>query len=137
MLDQLLDSVRKATESSFQIQQDMLKHWSQQWLLAPSAAAGASTEWGRAFQKRWFEFAIEMMNKHRESLDATYKMGIEVLEQTLHATEAKSPEEQRRIAEELWRKVLDTVKAQNETQFQDFQKWTERSFEFAQGAPPA
>jgi hypothetical protein len=133
MIDQLFENVRKATESSLQLQQDMLRQFTQQWLYAQPAATGASTDWGRAFQKRWFELALETLNRHRESVDAAYKAGIQVIEQIFHTSEAQSPEEQRRMTEDLWRKLFDSFKAQQDTQFQEFQKWTEKSFEFAQG----
>jgi hypothetical protein len=134
MFDQMLDSFRKATESTLQIQQDMFKTWTQQLFAAPPTAAGASTEWGRSFQKRWIELTIEFLNKHRESLDNLYKAGIEVMEQSFRVSDAKSPEDYRRIAEDVWRKLFDTFKAQYETQFHDFQEWTEKSFEMSQRA---
>jgi hypothetical protein len=133
MLDQFLDQFRKSSEAGLQLQQDLLRQWTQQWLYPPPVAATASTEWGRTFQKRWFEFAIEMLNRQRESIDSAYRAGIQLIEQTAQASEARSPEEQRRAAEELWRKLFDSIKVQQDTQFQDFQKWTERSLEFAQG----
>jgi hypothetical protein len=133
MLDQFLDQFRKSSDAAMQLQQDLLRQWTQQWL-SPPVTATASTEWGRTFQKRWFEFALEMLNRQRESIDTAYKAGIQLVEQTAQASEAKSPEEQRRAAEELWRKLFDSLKVQQDTQFQDFQKWTEKSFEFAQSA---
>jgi hypothetical protein len=132
MLDQLMEGFRKASESTLQIQQDMLKHWTQQWMGASPLAAGASSEWGRGFLQRWQEMAVEMLNKHRESLDATYRAGIQVIEQTFRLSEAKSSDDLRRTAEELWRKMFDTIKSQYETQFEEFHRWTERSFEMAQ-----
>jgi hypothetical protein len=134
MLDQFLDQFRKSSDAALQLQQDLLRQWTQQWMNPPPGASTASTEWGRTFQKRWFEFAIEMLNRQRESIDSAYRVGIQLIEQTAQASEAKSPEEQRRAAEELWKKLFDSLKVQQDTQFQDFQKWTEKSFEFAQSA---
>src|SRR5688572_4590464 len=81
MFEQLMDSFRKTSESSMQMQQEMLTHWAQQWLAAPPNAAGVSAEWGRNLQKRWSELALEMLNKHREALDSSYKSGIQIIEQ--------------------------------------------------------
>jgi hypothetical protein len=131
MLDQFMEGFRKASESTLQAQQDMFKYLSQQWMATPSMGV-APTDWGRGFQQRWKDLAVDALNKQREALDATYRAGIEVIEHTFKMSEAKSPEDLRRAAEELWRKLFDSVKAQYESQFEEFHKWTERSFEMAQ-----
>jgi hypothetical protein len=136
MLDQMLDNFRKASEASLQLQQDLIRQFTQQWLYAQPLATGAATDWGRSFQKRLFELTIDTLNRQRETLDAAYKTGIQVLEQTYQAAEARSPEEQRRKAEDIWRRLFDSLKSQQDSQFQEFQKWTEKSFEFVQGATP-
>jgi hypothetical protein len=133
MFDQVFESFRKASESSLQMQQDMFKQWSQQWLSgAPSG--GASTEWGGAFQKRWLELVVDALSKQRESLDAMYRSGIQVLEQTLRLSEIKSPEDYRRVAEDVLRKSYETFKDQSEAQFREFQKMVEKSFDMAHKA---
>jgi hypothetical protein len=134
MLDQFMEGFRKASESTLQVQQDILKQWTQQWMGITPFATGASSEWTRNFQQRWQTLAVETLNKHRESLDSTYRAGIQMIEQTFRLSEAKSPEELRKNAEELWRKMFDTIKAQYESQFEEFHRWTERSFEMAQRA---
>jgi hypothetical protein len=133
MLDQFMEGFRKASESTLQAQQDMFKYWSQQWMNMPPLGA-ASPEMGRNIPQRWKDLAIEALTKQREALDATYRAGIEVIEHTFRLSEARSAEDLRRTAEELWRKLFDSVKAQYESQFEEFHKWTERSFEMAQRA---
>ena len=135
MLDQVFDSFRKASESSLQMQQDMFKQWAQQWPTAPLNAAGMSADWGRSFQKQWTELATEAMNKHRETLDTSYRSGIQVIEQACRLSEAKSPDEYRRLIEELWRKMFETFKAQSETQFKEFQKGAEKVYELSKKTP--
>ena len=125
MFDLLFESFRKASESSMQMPIDLIKNLTQQM---PSAS-GASMEWSKTFQKRWAEFAIESLHKHRESLDATYRTGIQLIEQTFRFSEVKSSDEYRRITEELWRKLLDIVKQQSESQVRDLQTWAAKSFE--------
>lgn len=132
MFDQFFESFRKASESSLQAQQDLLKSWTQQWPSTPFGSA-ASTEWSDA-QKRWLEGASEALNKHRSMLDATYKSGIEVIEHTFRFTEARSPEDYRRLVEELWRKLTDTFKAQSENQYREIQSVTEKWIDKTQGA---
>jgi hypothetical protein len=126
MFDQLIDGVRKASESSLQMQQEMFKHWTRMFT-APATEAGATTEWGRNSQKRWLELGVEMLNRQREAVDAMYKAGIQLIEQTFHVTEAKSADDYRRMIEDLWRKLFDLQKAQSESQFRDFQTFYEKS----------
>src|SRR4051812_35181864 len=131
MFDQFLDSFRRASESSVQVQQDLFKQWQQQWFTSPSAAAAAG-DGGRAFQKRCLELTVEILNKHRESLDAGYKAGIQAIEEVFRASDAKSPEDYRRASEELWRKLFVAFRSQYETQLQELQKFAAISFDMAQ-----
>ncbi len=131
MFDQMLDGFRKASESSLQMQQDFFRHWTQQWLATPGVA-GASPEWTRSIQKRWLDLSIEVLNKHRESLDSGYRSGIQTIEQTLRVSDAKSPEDYRRTVEDLWRKSFETLKTQFETQLREFQNLAEKSFAIVQ-----
>ena len=134
MLDQMMDGFRKATESSLQIQQEVFKQWTQQWMSAQPNMNGGSAEWTRTIQKRWMELTVEMLHKHRAALDAMFASGIQAIEQSFSITDAKSSEDYRRIVDELWRKLFDTLKGQLENQFRDVQRWSEQSFDIAQKA---
>jgi len=133
MFDQLIDGVKKASESSLQMQQEMFKNWTKLFS-GQGAAAGAPAEWGRASQKRWAELCVEMLNRHREALDGTYKSGIQIIEEAFHVSEAKSPDDSRRMVEDLWRKLFDLQKSQSESQFRDFQTFYEKSAALVQDA---
>jgi hypothetical protein len=135
MFDQLFESYRKASESWLQMQQDTLRQLTQQWMATPQNAAGVSTEWTRTFQKRWVDLTLEILNKHRESLDSMYKAGIQIIEQTFRVSEAKSSDDYRHMVEDLWRKLFETFKSQSETQMREFQSWTEKSIEIVQNPP--
>src|SRR3954468_22248354 len=105
MFDQSFETFRRATETSLQLQQDLFKYWVQQWLTPPSGMPsgmniGASADWARNLQKRWMDLTLGSLNKQHESFEAVRKAGIEVIEQTFRSTEAKSPEDYRRVAEE-------------------------------------
>lgn len=132
MFDQLIDGVRKASESSMQMQQEMLKNWTKMFS-APMGEAGVPgvpgvpVDWGKGGQKRWLELGVEMLNRQREAVDGMYKSGIQIIEQTFHVTEAKSADDYRRMVEDLWRKLFDLQKAQSESQFRDFQTFYEKS----------
>jgi hypothetical protein len=127
MFDQLFESFRKASESSLQAQQDMFKQWLQQWPTTP-LATGVPTDWVEV-QKRWLESARDALNKHRAVVDSTYRSGIDVIEHAFKVSEAKSPEDYRRLVEDLWRKLSDTFKAQSESQFREIQTATEKWLE--------
>ena len=127
MFDQMIDGVRKASESSLQMQQEMFKQWTRLFS-GPAANAGVQgADFGKASQKRWLELCVEMLNRHREAIDGIYKSGIQLIEQSLQAGEAKSPDEYRRIVEDLWRKLFENFKTQSESQMRDFQVWAEKS----------
>jgi hypothetical protein len=133
MFDQLIDGVRKASESSLQMQQEMFRHWTRLFA-APGQEAAAQADWGRTSQKRWLELGVEMLNRHREALDTIYKSGIQIIEQTFHVSEAKSTDDYRRMVEDLWRKLFDLQKEQSESQFRDFQSFYEKSAALVQDA---
>jgi len=129
MLDQVFDHYRKASESTIQMQQDLFKKWMNQWPAPESASDTAWAEQAQSYQKRWVEGVTEAMNKHREQLDAQYKAGINAIEEAFRVTEAKTPEDYRRMTEDLWRKSFETLKSSAETQARDFQGMVEKWFE--------
>lgn len=83
----------------------------------------------QTFQKQWTDCVTSLMTKHCEALDAQYRVGIKTIEDALRTTEAKSPEEFRRLTEELWRKSFEVLRQTIENQLRDFQaaieKWSE------------
>src|SRR6185437_6427735 len=120
------------SESSLQMQQEMLRHWTERWTGSASQAQSAPTEPSQNIQKRWMALGIELLNKHRASLDSTYAAGIQLIEQSFGAAGAKSPEEYRRMTEELWRKLFDTYRTQAEAQFEALKDWSTKSAETIQ-----
>jgi hypothetical protein len=132
MFDQLFDSFRRTSESSLQMQQEMFRPLTQQWGSAPAGAPGLSGDWGRSFHKRWYELAMDGLNRHREALNATYKSGIQMIEQAFRATEAKSSDDYRQTVEDLWKRMFDNFRDQSEAQFRDFKTWAEKSLEMVQ-----
>ena len=96
---------------------------------ASDGVVGEVSEQARSFQKQWTDIVTALMTKHCEALDAQYRAGIRTIEDALRTTEAKSPEEFRRLTEELWRKSFEVLKQTIENQIRDFQiaveKWSE------------
>src|SRR5262245_10303951 len=126
MFDQLIDGVRKASESSLQMQQEMFKQWTRLFT-GQATEVGTQADWGRTSQKRWAELAVEMLNRHREVVDTSYRSGIQIIEHSFHVAEAKTADDYRRMVEDLWRKLFDLQKEQSESQFRDFQTFYEKS----------
>jgi hypothetical protein len=133
MFEQVFDNFRKATETTLQAQQDLFRQWTSQWPMFPLTPATPSstgmTEQAQSFQKKWAECVTALMTKHCEALDAQYRAGIRTIEDALRTTEARSPEEFRKLTEELWRKSFEVLKQTIENQVRDFQvaveKWSE------------
>ena len=114
-----------------QVQQDMLKTGAQPWMSSGNAAGG---DWNRTLQKRSLELTVELLNRQREALETIYKSAIHMLEQTSKISEAKSPEEFRRMVEDAWREWFESLKSQSETQFREAQTWAGKSLELVKGA---
>src|SRR5512144_38050 len=107
MFDQVLDYFRKATDSTIQIQQEMFRQWFQQWSQVPGVPTPGSllvNGWSdqvHAIQKKWSQTVTDMLNKHRETLDAQYRAGIRIIEDAFRVGEAKDPAQFRKLTEEL------------------------------------
>ena len=61
-------------------------------------------------QKKWGETITDMLNKHRESLDAQYKAGIRTIEEAFKVGEAKDPQQFRRLTEDSGSTALNASK---------------------------
>jgi hypothetical protein len=125
--DQMFESFRKSATSSWQLQQEVLKQWAQQW---PSfGTPDSSADWAKQFQKRWTEFSSEYLTRSRESLETMYKMVVQFLDLTSKVSESKSPDEYRAGLEEARTKMFEAFKNQSEANLRDFQKTAEKWFE--------
>ena len=140
MFDQILDTWRKATESMVQFQQDVFRQWVPvPGVPDPGAASGSSwADQARATQKQWAETLTDLLTKHRETLDTQYRAGIRIIEDAFRVTEAKDPEQFRKLTEELWRQSLDCLKTVSESQLRECQAAVERGIEaMSQGVTAA
>jgi hypothetical protein len=133
MFEQVLDSVRKMSESTIQMQQEFYKQWMSHLpttaTMSPASTGGGVAEQAQSLQKRWMDSVTELMNKQREALDAQYRTGVQAIQDAFRVTEAKSVEEYRQLTEDLWRKTFETLKSTAEAQMRDYQsavaKWLE------------
>jgi hypothetical protein len=131
MLEQIIEFMGKSAASSLQMQQAMLKYWTQDWLSPQPASAGLSAELGGAARKQGLELTLEALNKHREALDSMYRVGIETMAKACRVPEATSSEDALRAGEDVWRGLFDACKSQFETQSREVQSWTERLMDTA------
>ena len=148
MFDMILDNYRKAAESTMKLQQDMLRNWAMQWpqmygaqMFGLPLTGSANTSAGMpgaawleqlsAAQKKWADTVTEMLNKHRETLDAQYKAGIRTIEDAFKVGEAKDPQQFRRLTEELWRQSFECLKTVVESQMRDVQAAMQKFYEVA------
>jgi hypothetical protein len=128
MFDQVFDSIRKSTEMTLQMQQEMLKKWLSLWPGLPSS----QFPWGeqvKKFQKKWAAFSEETLKTQRETLESQLKAGLQNIENTFRLAEAKDAEELRAKTIELWQKVFDSLRQTYEAQVREIQatisRWTE------------
>jgi hypothetical protein len=141
MFDQILENYRRATETTMQFQQTMLRNWIQQQFtpmfgmpVIPNPG-GAWVEQIHNAQKKWAETVTAMLDKHREALDAQYKAGIKTIENAFKVGEAKDPEHFRKLSEELWKHSFEALRKVVEDQSREFQGAMTRWFELvSQGA---
>lgn len=129
MFDQVLESFRKASESSLQAQQHLLEQWLQGFPAAPVGINGPSLASTVELQKRFRELATETLNKNRELLELAFKSAVRVVEQTSRISEAKSTKDYESRVEELWRELADTLKAQSDTLISALSSATNKLFE--------
>jgi hypothetical protein len=156
MFDQVLEMFRKATESTLQMQQQMYRQWTQQWMQVPwmsgmsgipgmpgmpgmpwmqgmpgmsSTPAGPLLEQLQAFQKQASASVTEILKKHRDTLDTQYAAGIRTIEEAFRLGEAKDPDQLRRLTEELWKQSFDCLRTVSEGQIKEFQGALEKWFE--------
>jgi len=123
MFDQILESYRRAAEQTLQVQQMMLRSLTSQWPQLPGVPnlAADFTDQAHAAQSKWADTITEMLNKHRESLDAQYKAGIKTIDAAFRTGEARDPAQFRRLTEELWKQSFDCLKTVGEAQMRDVQ----------------
>ena len=137
MSDQMFDTFRKASESWVKMQQDLFHTGAPTSFFSTPQGTGAAPEWARNAQKKCIDLATEILERQRESVDALFKSSINLLQQTSQISEAKSSEDYRRAAEDLWRKWFESVKSHSETQFRDVQTFAGKSLEIVQSAQNA
>jgi hypothetical protein len=130
MFEQVFENFLKASETTLQAQQDLFHQWMSQWpMFSMEPTIGGSknvvNEQVRSFQKQWTDITTALLTKQRESLDALHRAYIHACEDALRTTELKSPEDYRRLTEDLWLKSFELLKQTIDNQIRDFQSEVE------------
>src|SRR5262249_54300419 len=109
MFDPVFESLRKATETTVQMQQEMFKKFASLWPGVPGSQP-AWTEQMQKFQKKWNEVFEETLKKQRDALETQFRAGLRNIEEAFRLAEAKDFEELRTKTLELWQKTFDALK---------------------------
>jgi hypothetical protein len=126
MFEPVFENLRKATEATIQMQQEMFKKWVSLWPTVPPAPNFGEP---LKFQKKWMEVMGDLIKKQRETLEAQFSAGLKNIEEAFHLAEARDPEALRAKTIELWQKSFECLRQTYEAEVRAFQdaigKWTE------------
>jgi hypothetical protein len=120
MFDSVFESLKKATDVTVEMQQELFKKWASLWP-GPTPPAGFWGEQGSKFQRKWAEAVEELLKKQREALEGQLTAGLQNLEAAFRLAEASDLNELRTRTVELWQKSFDCLKQTLETQAREFQ----------------
>jgi hypothetical protein len=128
ILEEAFQNIRKVAEANLKMQQDMLSQFSSLWPGVPKPQSAWLNQL-QQFRSKLAETVSDLARKHGEAVDRQYKAAIESLDAALGVSDATTPEEFRRKAEQLCRKSLDCLREVTEVQIREFQeavtKWTD------------
>jgi hypothetical protein len=128
MFEQVFESLKKSTESTVQMQQEMFKKWVSLWPGTPPTPPAWTPQFEQ-FQKKWKEVVAELQKRQKEAVEANLKTGLENIEKAFQIGEAKNTEDLRVRVIELWKKCFESAQKIYEAQVRDFQtameKWAE------------
>jgi hypothetical protein len=149
----ILESYSKAVESTLRLQQEMLRNWTNQWSplsaqwpgrpsteSSNSASATPEGSWLdqlSAAQKKWGEAVTDLLHRHQETLEEQYRAGIRAIDDAFRVSEAKDPEDFRRLSEELWKRNIEVLQTAVASQMHDVQLVMQKLYEAALASAPA
>ena len=126
MFEPVFESLRKATDATVKMQQELFSKWTTMFPALPMVPAAYEP---LKFQKRCVEVVQELTQKQRESLEAQFNTGVKTIAEAFRLCEAKDPAELRTRTVELWQKSFDSLRQVYDAQARDFQaaavKWGE------------
>jgi len=134
MFEQVVESLRKATEANLAIQQEMIRKWIGLWPTNP-VLNGGGVEQVQRDQKQWADFIQEVLRRQREATQAQFRTGLDVIDKTFQFAEVKTPEEMRTRTMELWRQCFEALRQSADVQAREYQQAVEKWFEMINKVP--
>ena len=129
MLEQAFENLKKATESSVRLQQEMFQKWVEAFPGVATPAMPTPVDEMKKWRHKLEELSAEMLKKQKELVDQNYDAGIKALEDIFAVTEATSPQEYQQKVAELYQKSFESLRHLSEAQMNVFrsaaEKWTE------------
>jgi hypothetical protein len=127
MFDPIFENLRRATELTIQMQQEMLKKWTALWPNPPSPPGWS--EQAQKLQKKWAEIVEETLKRQRDLLETQYSAGLKNIESAFAVAEAKDYGEVRSKTVELWQKTFDNLRQTFEAQLRGYQSAMSKCWE--------
>jgi hypothetical protein len=129
MFDVVSESFRKATETSVQVQMELFKKWVQMWPGVPNGAPVFGGEYAQKiqqFQQQSAETVKNLMQRQRDAVEASFKLGLQNIEKAFQIGEVKTVDEMRTRMVEMWQKCFDSLRQICEIPMTEFQAATEK-----------
>ena len=120
MFDNVFESLRKATEETVHLQQEMLKKWVSFWPEFPSAT-GPWAGQVQQFQKKWAQTVNDLLKRQRETAEAQFEAGLKNIDKAFRLYDVKNAEELRTKTSELWQQCFNSLRQAFEAQLRDCQ----------------
>src|SRR4051794_7721332 len=95
VFEEVFQNIRKATETSLKMQQEMLSQWLILWPGMPTPQTAWLSQI-QQFRSKFMSTISDLARKHGDVIDRQYKAALESLDAALEATESSTPEEARR-----------------------------------------
>ncbi len=128
MFEPVFENLRKATDTTLQMQREMLTKWASLWSNVP----GSKNNWveeAQKLQKKWTETSTETARKMQQSLEEQFQLGMRNIEHTFKLAQAKDLDDLRLKTMELWQQTFEYLRKLFEIQVRDFQTalstWTQ------------
>ena len=129
MFEQAFENLKKATESSVKLQQEMYQNWIEAFPSVAASGIPTPADEMKKWRHKLEEITTEMLKKQKQMVDQNYDAGIKAMEDLFATAEATSPQEYQQKVTELYRKSFDSLRQLSEAQMNEFKsaaaKWTE------------
>jgi hypothetical protein len=103
----IIGSMRKTTESSVAMQQELFDKWVHAWPWVPVSVFPFGEL--QKTQRKGVEMVGELMQRQNNLFSVQLKMGFETMDRLFHLAEVKDPQQLRSWTMEMWQKAFDDL----------------------------